>query len=397
MRMLLSAFACAPGYGSEPNVGWETVKQVAQRHQVWVLTNAENRPYIEKELSRNPLENATFVYLALPRWIETVAWNPGFHQVYYALWQYRALQIAKQLHKTIRFELVHHVTYVNSWIPPGVAGLGIPFIWNAGTREVVPWRFLKFMSWPQRMREVLRNLFVKSMGAISAQISRRTIKYILSSSTQKHWGRGLPVIPFALGGLSSTEMNCLASIPARNEKPLRVAGIGYFLGLKNFEIGLRAFAQFNKQYPDCEYWLVGQGPEERRLHRLVQELRLENVVMFMPWQSREEIFKLLGEIDILLHPSLHEQFGYVILEAMAAGRAVICLDVAGPSLLVKENCGLKIPLTTPEKVVEDLAAALFVLAEQPALRFQMGENARQHAQETWTWDAVGKRLLALYE
>jgi len=37
MRVLLSAFACAPGEGSEPGVGWEWSQRIAQRHEVWVL------------------------------------------------------------------------------------------------------------------------------------------------------------------------------------------------------------------------------------------------------------------------------------------------------------------------------------------------------------------------
>lgn len=52
MKILLSAFACAPGFGSEPGVGWGVIQQVARYYRVWVLTRAANRPFIEQELQR---------------------------------------------------------------------------------------------------------------------------------------------------------------------------------------------------------------------------------------------------------------------------------------------------------------------------------------------------------
>lgn len=83
----------------------------------------------------------------------------------------------------------------------------------------------------------------------------------------------------------------------------------------------------------------------------------------------------LAEVDVLVHPSLHDSGGYVVAEAMAAGRPVICLDLGGPALQVAEETGFKIPATTPEQVVAGMAQAMLWLARDDALRRRMGGGA----------------------
>jgi len=76
-----------------------------------------------------------------------------------------------------------------------------------------------------------------------------------------------------------------------------------------------------------------------------------------------------------MHPSLHDSGGWVTLEAMAAGRPVICLDLGGPALQVSEATGIKIPAISPPQVVADLASALKQLAGDPSRRHDL---ARRH-------------------
>ena len=68
LRVLMSAYACEPGKGSEPGVGWNLAKAMATRHDVWVVTRANNRPVIESELEEQPVPNLHFLYYDLPRW-----------------------------------------------------------------------------------------------------------------------------------------------------------------------------------------------------------------------------------------------------------------------------------------------------------------------------------------
>ena len=68
MKILLSAYACEPRKGSEPGVGWSAALLLSDEHDVWVLTRANNRAAIERELGRCPLPRLHFVYYDLPSW-----------------------------------------------------------------------------------------------------------------------------------------------------------------------------------------------------------------------------------------------------------------------------------------------------------------------------------------
>jgi hypothetical protein len=65
----------------------------------------------------------------------------------------------------------------------------------------------------------------------------------------------------------------------------------------------------------------------------------------------------LHEHDVFLFPSLHDTGGLAVLEAMCAGLPAVCLDVAGPGALVREQCGVKVPLGSRGEVILGLAKA----------------------------------------
>lgn len=359
MRVLLSAFACHPGRGSEPGVGWGVVQAVSREHEAWVLTDAANRPGIAAAPIGSPNERIRFVYVELPRLISRLAGLPIGHHVCYLAWQVSAFLVARRLQRCARFDLVHYVTYVNSWMPTLMGYLGIPFIWSAGIRKRTPWRFLRGKSWRGLVSEAVRNVVTALLEWAVAWFVRRRAAAIITASAPERWPRDLPVVHLPMGGLDAEEIEVLATVPLRDgARPFRVASVGRLLGLKGYGLGLRAFARLHSDNPDSEYWIIGDGPERRYLERLARKLGCGDVVRFLGWIPREELPRYLAEVDVLLHPSLHEQFGYALLEAMAAGRPVICLDAGGPALLIRDGCGVRIPAQDPEQAVADLHAAL---------------------------------------
>ena len=87
----------------------------------------------------------------------------------------------------------------------------------------------------------------------------------------------------------------------------------------------------------------------------------------------------------------------MVVEAMAAGKPVICMDLAGPGMHVTENCGIKIPPRSPDETIELMTQALERLYGDRELRGKMGQAARTRAEQVYSWDHLGDRLLKIYE
>jgi glycosyltransferase involved in cell wall biosynthesis len=180
-------------------------------------------------------------------------------------------------------------------------------------------------------------------------------------------------------------------------KSFQVLSAGKLLGLKGYSLAIRAFALFAPHHTDAEFTIVGDGPERGRLEALVRSLGLERQVHMEKWMPRQELLLRMRHCDAFLFPSLRDGGGAVVVEAMAAGKAVICMDLAGPGLHVTEECGIKIPARSPQESIELMSQALERLYQDRGLCVKMGQAGRARAEKVYSWDHLGDRLKGIYE
>jgi glycosyltransferase involved in cell wall biosynthesis len=195
-------------------------------------------------------------------------------------------------------------------------------------------------------------------------------------------------------GVSRKEV---AVYPVRQTNPFRLVSVARLIHWKGVHLGLKAFSRFGTEFGASEYWLIGEGPERKPLERLAQDLGVANRVIFCGALPRTELLEKFADFDVLVHPALHDSAPSVCLEAMAAGRPVICLDLGGPALQVTEETGFKIAAITPEQVVNDLAQAMLRLAREPDLRRKMGEAGRKRVAESFAWEKKGEWMNEMYQ
>jgi glycosyltransferase involved in cell wall biosynthesis len=402
MKILISAFACEPGKGSEPGVGWNMVTQIARDHDVWVLTQNKGREAIEKALVKEPLLRARFIYVdILPA---TRFWLIGSGvQIRYYLWQIKAYFAARKLQKTISFDLIHHVTLARYWTPSFLALLRPPFIWGpVGGGESAPPAFRKTFGARGRLFETLRDLARKA-GETDPFLRLTARKALIGlATTEQTAGRMRKlgcknVSVMSESALSRREIDLLSTLGMSDGKCFRIVSIGRMLHWKGFHLGLQAFAEIQQRFPQSEYCLIGDGPERMRLQEIAKDLKLHDSVVFRGNVPRAEVLEQLERCDVLLHPSLHDAGGWVCLEAMASGRPVVCLDLGGPSVQVTPETGFKVMATTPDATVKELAEALLRLAESPMLRSQMGWAARERIRRHFEWEGKAAVLTKLYD
>lgn len=402
MRILISAYACEPNRGSEPGVGWHTVWELAKHHQVWVLTRPDDgRPAIEDYLAKHPNPNLNFAYFTLPILGGFWQWGSAAFVLHYYLWQIQAYFVAKQLHQKIGFDVAHHVTFVRYSTPSFISLLPIPFIWGpVGGGEAAPKAFWQDFSIKAKVYEVMR-LFAHRVGEIDPFVrltaNHSFVTKVTTNDTAKRvsllGAKKIEVVSEA--SLSLTEIELLNRLPTFKSSPIRFISMGRLLHWKGFHLGLRAFARSGLQ--DAEYWILGEGVEGEKLQQLAIELKIDRQVKFWGRLPRQETLEKLGQSDVLMHPSLHDSGGWVCLEAMAAGRPIICLDLGGPGVQVTSETGIKVPAINPEQAVTDLSIAMKRMAENSHLRSQMGNAGKKRVQESYNWEVKGQHLADMYQ
>jgi glycosyltransferase involved in cell wall biosynthesis len=403
MKILISAYSCEPGKGSERGVGWNVVREVAQHHEVWVLTRPdESKAAIEAELAIRPIPNLHFVYFTLPFWQDSLRWGQsGAIQLHYYFWQIQAYFVGKKLHQEINFDVVHHVTFVKYSCPSFLSLLPVPFVWGpVGGGESAPWAFWSDFNWKNKLYEMAR-LISRSIGELDVftriTAQRSAIAYATTVDTADRVGKlKAPWVQIHSAiGLLPAEMAQLAQCPPPSQTPVRFISIARLLHWKGLHLGLRAFAQAN--LANAEYWILGEGAEKQRLQDLAQNLGIAHQVQFFGLLSREEVLTKLGDCSVLVHPSLHDSGAGVCLEAMAAGRPVICLDLGGPAAQINAETGIKVSALHPTQSVNELSAAMQQLATNHHLCLQMGWAGQRRVRDFYSWEAKGKQFAQIYE
>lgn len=393
MRILLSAFACAPNTGSEGGGGWRWALELARQHEVVVITDASRRAAIEEALGPQAARaNPRIVYFR-PVLLRGVPLNSLTAQLLYSAWQYSLLPYARRLHRQHRFDLAIHLTYGVFRHPSFLGFLGIPFVFGpVGGGEDAPWRLKRSLPLPDKFREVIRsllNLSAKLNPFLWLALSRAHLILVRTPET----ARALPY-PFDKRAVTHQEIGTPAhqrSTPLNHrtpEEPLQLVFAGRLLAWKGIHLALHAIARARAEGAHLRLTIIGSGPRETWLKALAEQLELgAEVVEWIPRMPQNQLFARYEEAHALIFPSLHDSGGNVVLEAMAFGLPVICLDLGGPRTLVDERAAMIVPTTNRDEtaVVHELTEAVLRLARDEPLRQAMSQAALERA-ETMAWE-----------
>lgn len=392
MKVLLSAYACEPGKGSEPGVGWRWAIEIARRgHKVMVLTRANNRANIEAGIASDPDYPTTiqFAYYDLPPWALSLKRSTGAVLLYYATWQWGAYRLAKQLHADQRFDVVHHITF------GGVRHFSL--MWNLkaqfvlgpiGGGETSPF----WLRWKTGLSGGFRDTIRDILNFLSRIDPIMMLSFSRSKKVFTKTFESLRLIPISMHYKSYVQMEIGIDMPCENnevkliDRHKQILFVGRFIYLKGMRIGLDAFARSLKQDSNLRLTMVGRGPEEKRWRRYAQRLGVTERINWIPWLTQKELKGLYESCGVLLFPSLHDSSGNVVLEALSHGLPVICLKLGGPGEIVNDNCGCAISVNhgNYERLIGEMAQAIIHFTETPEKWGCASERARVEAKK-WNW------------
>jgi glycosyltransferase involved in cell wall biosynthesis len=399
-RVLLLAFACSPARGSEPYVGWHRALECAKYCDTCVI--CEEREFADEIgawLERNgQVPGLEFIFVRMTDTERKLYKIRHLFWVAYNLWQRRVLKIAEALHAERRFDLVHQATYCGFREPGYLWQLDAPFVWGPfGGTQNYPLRFLSEASWRGAVSEGFRSLANRLQLWTSRRVraaARRARVVLTSNSTNlRDIARISGVVPRQLLETGLRESQLHPPKPIRARGPLRILWVGDLQTWKALPLLLKALAQLCGV--NYELRIAGRGRDAERLKRLARTLGIDRHVRWLGQLPPAQVAQEFAWADVFVFTSLRDTSGNVVLEAFAAGVPVICLDHQGAHDMVTGECGIKVPVTTPRRVAQDIAAAIMLLADDPDRLARLGQGAKDRA-EYYLWPRQGARMAQVY-
>lgn len=384
MRVLLSAYACEPGKGSEQEVGWQRALHMqAHADEVWVLTRGNNKTVIEADsLSYAP--GLHFIYYDLPAWALSIKKQSWFRPFYFIFWQWGAYRLAARHHRNKPFDAVYHVTIASMRFGSFMGRLGIPFVIGpiAGG-EAAPSRLRRSMPMRGKAIELLRDfgVLLQRLSPLARQ-AYAAAKHIYVTTPES-----LRLVPSKWR--MKTTVHLAIAAPGRvahhdgwrpPESP-RFVFAGRLIHWKGVHFAIRALVEVRRKVPSATLTLIGVGPDEQQLHELAGRLGVADAVEFAGYLPHERISSALHGCTALVFPSLHDSGGFVVLEALTEGLPAICLDLGGPGAIVNSSCGIIVSTADANEAqiitrIADAMISLGSVSDTEFGRFSKGAIAR---------------------
>ena len=410
-RVLLIAEAANPEWVSVPLIGWSLSRALAKVTDAHLITHIRNRNAL---LRSGLIEGRDFTAInneqvAAPAWRLAERLRGGVGKgwttmaafssfAYYSfereIWRQFSDRIAAR-----EFDLVHRITPLSpthqSLIAKHLSRHGVPFVigpLNGG----VPWpkgfidRQHSEREWLSHIRAVYKLMpGYRSTREYSSAIiagSRHTYEEMPSWAKQKCF-----LIPE--NGVDPDRFKILRS--RRASLPLRGAFVGRLVPYKGADILLEAAQAFLRE-GTLELHIVGDGPERERLKAMSERLAIGDRVNFHGWVQHVDVQTLMRECDFLALPSVREFGGGVVLEAMALGVTPIVADYGGPSELVDDQTGVRVPFSDRQSLIDGFRRTITKVIQNSSLLDELAAAGRERVRDRFTWEAKALQITAIY-
>ena len=389
---------------------------MARRCEAWLVCHAR----VQDELAAAFPQHADRIVYTADTWLHRLLWRAGqwlpARISYFTtgfkmrlLAQRDQRSVVRQLVRQHRIDIVHQPMPVSPKEPSIMCGVGAPVIigpMNGGKRYPPAFR-----SGKAAIQESLANgarwfsdglhyfLPGKRQAALLMVANDRTRHALPRTATGRVellpengvnltlWARPLPV------DKATVDPNAM----------VRFVFMGRLVDWKAVDLLLEAFSRM-KLRSTATLTTIGDGPERQALRKLSTALKLDTLapgaaacVLFEGWLTQAECAATLHRQDVLVLPSLWECGGAVVLEAMAAELPVLATAWGGPLDYGTEECGILVPPSSREALVEGLAAGLDTLAGSRSLRERMGAAGRERVLRHFDWVRKMDRMFSHYD
>jgi glycosyltransferase involved in cell wall biosynthesis len=166
--------------------------------------------------------------------------------------------------------------------------------------------------------------------------------------------------------------------------------------MKGIEDVIDAFALVHEKYKNAELWVLGDGDPkyvQSLKNRKIANLHLSKKIKFWGFVSEDDKLKLLSKAHLLLHASVKEGWGLVVIEAASQATPAVVYNVEGLRDSVKDGVT---GVVTKKNTPRDLARSAVDLIDNRKLYQELQKNSLDYA-KSLSWSSVAKQSLDLLE
>ena len=404
MKILINAYACSPGMGSEPGMAWNWVSNLARFCELYIITEGEFREKIDTVVPT--LEqggNMHFYYNPVSEKIRKMCWNQGdwrFYK-YYREWQWKTYLLAKDICQKEHIDILHQLNMIGFREPGYLWKLskenGVPFVWGpVDAKDKFPVAYLDgaglktklFM----RLKNFLTGIQLRYSKRVLLAARQSSVIFSASSNSQRSFKKYMNIDSPLLN-----ETGCYVQdhpIEDKTDKEtFDVLWVGKMDFRKQLALALQTVAKSENN--KLRLHIMGGGDAES-YQSLAKSYGIADKCIWHGAVSHDEVQDIMQKSDIFLFTSVAEGTPHVVLEAISNNLPVVCFDTCGQGDAVNDKVGRKIPLSFPCQSVSDFAKLLNELEDNRSLLKQLSENCKERQQEL-SWEEKAKTMMEWYE
>lgn len=386
-KILISAYGCEPFIGSESGVGWRWVLEMARCNKLHVITRLNNKNKIEANIPQEVSHNLKFYYYDAPPFFLKLKHGERGLYFYYMVWQIGIINIIKNILRKEKIDYTMHLSFGSFWMPTFLPFFKPPFIWGPlGGGDCVPKSFLNTLPLKDRMIQSSRYLlkatsFINPLIVIPAKKAIAILARTNDSALvvpKKYRGKVRVILETAM----SDEIFNIKK--EKKSEKIELIYTGRLVPIKNVSSIVVAMNRIPENY-NIHLTVIGEGPDRKKIENYIAQNGLVSKITLAGKMSRAQVLDKLAESDIYLFPSLHEGGSWALMEAMAIGLPVICLDCTGMHTITSDESAIRIKPNGLNDFVKNVSENICYLIDNPEKMDLIGSNARVRIAEHFRW------------
>jgi glycosyltransferase involved in cell wall biosynthesis len=189
-------------------------------------------------------------------------------------------------------------------------------------------------------------------------------------------------------------LSALHNVELRSEYPdsIIITFLGRLFDGKGVSDLVMALSKLENKSYIC--FIIGDGPEKKKLETLSKKLNIQNKIIFFGYQNFDSYIKILKITDIFVNPSYTEGLPTAVAEAALCKNAIVATNVGGTSEIITSG---KSGYLIEPKDIDSLKERLEELMSNEGLRKKLGANAFEEVQNKFDWNKSIEKYLTIFE